>query len=103
MLVETEVNSPIVLQERARGVPSDTPNERVDQNSPDLHSNTRGSESQNARDEGQRTVAKGECPGNVLAFIDIHQSRRGTGRTRLVGAPAFCLMSHMGPRTHFLL
>ena len=45
------------------------------QDSPDLHPK---SENQNGEDEDRRTVAKRECrcSSNILAFIDIYQSRR---------------------------
>ena len=67
---------PIALQERGRkhGVPSDTPDEQVGQNSPDLRSGTMGSESQDGEDKGQGTIAKRECrnPGSILNFTYVN-------------------------------
>ena len=85
--------SPTAPQVRGREhtVPSDAPNEKAGQNSPDLDSGTRKSEITNGEDEDRGTISSCECqpPSNILAFIDIDQSRREAGRIRLPGLPAF--------------
>ena len=61
-----------------------------------IHSGTRELESQSGEDDDQGTVTRGgfRYPDNILAFIDIDQSR-------LVGASAFRAMMHRRPRIHF--
>ena len=60
-----------------------------------IHSGTRKLESQSGEDDDQGTVARGgfRYPDNILAFIDIDQSR-------LVGASAFRAMMYRRPRIH---
>ena len=84
---------------RDRVVPSDNPNEQAGQSFPDLYSDTKISRSQNGEDgedENRGAVSERECrcSCNTMAFIDIDQLRRGTGRILLLGAPAFCGILH---------
>lgn len=105
MVVEADFINPTALQKREReyGVPSDTPNEQTGQNPHKTHSGTRRSEGQNeGGHEDWGTITERECrrSDNILASVDIRQSRREIGS---LGPPSFPWMLHRKPHRDSVL
>jgi len=101
--------TPIALhkREQEREVPSNTANEELSHNTPDLYHADTQSETQNRGERNDQGTGKsrGECRcrGSALVCIDLYQFWREVGRTRPLGLIPFLLMSQRRPQMDSVL